>query len=335
MKKTLFKIAFIFFIGAVFTGMLKGQDTNSSTLILAGNKVNLGKVSYYALNGEFSWGYPKDNERTRQGIADCKKAGIRHFLWCGHAALSQECFDKDKRLTMPYCLVGPMRQQLEKMFAETARNASPGHYTSCSLDEMGWNNMYAGYGLYGPKKSAEMIPEGTPFYCNCEECQKAFRKETDMDLPEIGPSRLFKTNTTQVRRFILWRYETFARALAGFVAKAQETNPKGRTMLTLSLASSQSLERYPQGLAIDVIDAVSSLTLCKQPAFKTSVTFGVNGRTIRSRKMRFCFGQPFQRARCSSFFRAWCGSMNRQMRFPCPHCRFRVSSFLSEAIFQL
>ena len=123
-------------------------------------------------------------------------------------------------------------------------------------DEMAWNSGHISY-TFG-------IPQavGTKVYCDCEVCAQGAGGKAP-----VTASR-FLTDSPEARRFIEYRYQ----AVADVLKKAQENgkanDPNFLCYYTLNLREVGAMERYPSGVALDVLPQADVLLAT---IFQTSV----------------------------------------------------------------
>ena len=191
------------------------------------------------------WGPPAKSE-TYDAL---NKAGQFVFL-NGFAGPKKEFFEfegkKRSKMKVPFCFAGEWGQWWVQHIADGAAKRPPG-ICNVTTDEAAWNNGHIAYTFGIPQ------PVGTKFYCDCDVCRKAVGQ-----LPEITASR-FLADTPEARKFVNYRYKTTADTFRQAIEQARKADPNFMSYCTLNLREVLALERYPTGIALDMMPQVDIL----------------------------------------------------------------------------
>jgi len=184
------------------------------------------------------WGVPRASKWDQ-----LSRAGIFAFL-NGLERPPERFFEHEgkKRVKMkvPYCYSGEWgRWWVEHV----ERGAAKGHPGMVNIvpDEFAWTNGHVPYSFN------VRLPVGTPFYCDCPDCRRVAGK-----LPSVTASR-FLEDSAGARDYIRYRYEAVARVLRESLSRAKRADPSFLSYYTLNLREVQALERYPYGVALDML----------------------------------------------------------------------------------
>ncbi len=184
------------------------------------------------------WGVPREEKWD-----EISRAGVFVFL-NGLERPPREFFEyegkKRVRMKIPYCYSGEWGKW---WVGHVERGAVKDYPAAVNVvpDEFAWTNGHVPYSFN------VRLPVGTPFYCGCPDC-----KGGAGGLPEITASR-FLRDSPEARRYVQYRYETVARVLRESHERARRANPSFLSYYTLNLREVQALERYPYGVALDML----------------------------------------------------------------------------------
>ncbi|MBI2192309.1 MAG: hypothetical protein HYU36_10025 [Planctomycetes bacterium] len=208
------------------------------------------------LNAVFHWGLPAVGdpqfEAVVQQIEKLREKGVTVFVNAAFPYTSEPRFYAEgkigKQLAVPYDLLGRYADIWNERFAGVAARKVPAVINLAS-DEITWNNAHIGYTYYG----LNGIDDSLPYYPDAPPLRDEFRRRTGLEFPSLGPSRLLQANTPAHRQFLLLRYRVFAEAMARIQETAKKSDPQFQSSLMLNLAPVMGLERYPSGVALDVL----------------------------------------------------------------------------------
>jgi len=170
---------------------------------------------------------------------------------------------KEKALKYPYTFHGPIAE----LFLHRVRRAAAWKLPvihNFVPDEIYYANAHIPYTFGVP------VPEDDTYLCSSPEVRAAFSRETGLELPQVTRSRLLKRNTREARQFILFRYRTLADTLKQWQRVAREVNPEIKTYAMLNLRAVYGLERYPGGLALDLLGPDAGFDYIAATSFQCS-----------------------------------------------------------------
>ncbi len=175
-----------------------------------------------------------------------KLAEAKQFVLLGSlGSPKKEFFElegkKRVRMTTPYCWSNDFGAWWIQDVAEAAAKKYPAVYV-VTPDEFQWNNGIIPYLFHVPQ------PVGTKFYCDCDKC----RAGAGGKLPEITASR-FLANTPESRAYIAYRYKAVADAMKASLDEAKKADPNFLSYYCLNLKEVMNYERYPSGIALDML----------------------------------------------------------------------------------
>jgi len=183
-------------------------------------------------------------ELTRQ----CREKGISVFT--EDTPRGEPFTVKDEkgnwRLIQPLCVNGPFCRLWADKIASVCREFAPDSMGLCP-DEFYWSNSQLGY-------TCRVIPStNETFYCACSACTKEFCAKYGQEFLELGRSRILQENTPANRAFILFRYESVARAFREWMDRVKAENSNQNVCIVLSAVPQYALERYPSGICWDIL----------------------------------------------------------------------------------
>jgi hypothetical protein len=185
------------------------------------------------------WSAPPDRDGWEQ-LARAKQFVLLNSL----GPVKPEFFDfegkKPVRMTTPYC----WSNEFGTWWAEHVAHGAAKRYPAVvcvTPDEVAWNNGIVPYLFNVPQ------PAGVKFYCDCRRCAAAAG-----GLPEITSSR-FLDGSPASRQFIRYRYRTLANSIKASLDAAKKADPSFLSYYCLNLKEVMSLERYPSGVALDML----------------------------------------------------------------------------------
>lgn len=180
-------------------------------------------------------------------IKECRARGISVFMDGGARDQTFRRLGEDKKwqLINPSCYNGPYADAWEDYLVRMVKQFRF-DVMSLTTDEVYWANAQLRYTFRVSPGS------DVPFYCQCEHCKRGFREKCGFDLPKPSRSRILHDSAAS-RAFVLFRYESVARALARFDAVVRRANPGCKTGVVFSAVPVYALERYPSGICYDLI----------------------------------------------------------------------------------
>jgi len=146
--------------------------------------------------------------------------------------------------------------------------ATPGcHVLCCVSDEFTWHNAQLRYttGLSPPKD--------VPFYATDEGSKQRFKKETGMELPAFGRSRILEGKDPAERRYAILRYQWAEDSLRKWVQTIRETNKSVQVGAVLTSIPAFGLERYSSAMAWDLLGRESFVDVMTVTAFTTGYDY--------------------------------------------------------------
>ncbi len=200
---------------------------------------DLKTLAYVGANSCLLWGAPPKPDAWDQ-LARAKQFVLLNSL----GPVKQEFFEyegkKPVRMTTPYCWSNEFGAWWIEHVARGAAKKFPA-VVCVTPDEVAWNNGIVPYLFNVPQ------PVGTKFYCDCRRCAAGAG-----GLPEITASR-FLDDSEASRRFVRYRYRAFAAAMKASLDAAKKADPSFLSYYCLNLKDVMSLERYPSGIALDML----------------------------------------------------------------------------------
>ena len=180
-------------------------------------------------------------------IKECRARGISVFMDGGARDQTFRRLGEDKKwqLINPPCYNGPYADAWEDYLIRMVKQFRF-DVMSLTTDEVYWANAQTRY-TFRVSPSSDV-----PFYCQCKHCKRGFREKYGFDLPKPSRSRILQGSAAN-RAFILFRYESVAKALARFDAVVRRANPECKTGVVFSAVPVYALERYPSGICYDLI----------------------------------------------------------------------------------
>ena len=244
-------------------------------LILGVNGGSPEELAELGANAVFFWlpdGSP-DESRMKgflQTLDKYRAKGAKYFLINSVAPWGPEFFDErtedaanKKTLKYAYTFNGPIAE----LFLNRTRTAAGWRLPvihNFVPDEIYYANAHIPYTFRGP------LEAGDTYLCGSAEEREAFRTATGLDLPPLTRSRLLKQNTREARQFILFRYRTLADTLKQWQQAARDVNPQIETYTMLNLRAVYGLERYPGGLALDMLGPDAGFDYVSATSFQCS-----------------------------------------------------------------
>lgn len=224
--------------------------------IYRGLSAGQADVEEMHLNCVFHWGLPAVTDKAFPGtlslLEKFRDKGITVFVNAAFPYAAEPRFyapgKVGSQMGLDYDFLGPYGDIWNERYAEAAARNAPA-VINLTSDEITWNNAHIGYTFYGLKGVGDELP----YYCDSESCRAEFKKRSGLEFPKLGPSRLLKSNTPVHRQFILFRYRALAESLARFQETARKAHPDFQSSLMLNLAPVMGLERYPSGVALDML----------------------------------------------------------------------------------
>lgn len=137
------------------------------------------------------------------------------------------------------------------------------HFQVCVPDEFTWHNAQLRYTL------GVDPPEETAFYCADESTLERFRKESGMDLPAFRRSRVLDGKVPAERQYAALRYKWAAETIREWASSVRKANPKMGVAAVFSSMPAYGLERYPSGIAWDILGAGEFLDMVIVTAFQS------------------------------------------------------------------
>jgi hypothetical protein len=217
----------------------KAERVVASGLIRGVMTSDLKTLTYVGANSCLLWGAPTEPDGWEQ-LGRAKQFVLLNSL----GPVKQGFFDleagKPVRMTTPYCWSNEFGAWWIEHMAQGAAKKYPA-VVCVTPDEVAWNNGIVPYLFNVPQ------PVGTKFYCDCQRCAAGAG-----GLPAITASR-FLDDTEASRRFIRYRYRAFADAMKTSLDAARKADPSFLSYYCLNLKEVMSLERYPSGIALDML----------------------------------------------------------------------------------
>jgi len=227
---------------------------------------HLKQLTDYEANACIAFGHPKSATNL---ISAMRERGIlamedAHYRKCSEP-------DRIRDGWVPFCMKGEYQRSWLKGLRDYVRASDVDAYC-VTLDEVYWNNLFFGYG-FGRKYC-----EDQPVYTFSEDFRDGFRAwctnseaiyATAIRAPDTGRTRIIKDNTVGGRRFILYRYKAFAQAMRERIAIVKEVRPDALAYVIFSAVPTFALERYPSGIAWDVVGETARPDLMVATAFQT------------------------------------------------------------------
>lgn len=253
----------------------EGPFIMAEDLIIGVNSKLTDELTALGTNGVFFWipdGSPDEAamESFRQRVKEYREKGAKYFCINSVAPLSAEFFHEHldagvtrKRLKHAYSLNGPIAETFLQRVKTAAGWKLPVIYNLVP-DEIYYANAHIPYTFGVP-----LHPKET-YFCSSKEELAAFTKETGLNPPELTRSRRLKKNSREARQFILFRYRTLARTLKLWQRVARETFPEIETYSMLNLCGVYGLERYPSGLALDMLGPDAGFDYISATSFQCS-----------------------------------------------------------------
>lgn len=229
---------------------------------------NIKKLKAYKANAVIGFGLPSKGKKL---IEELSRKGVLVFEDSHSKHLRKDDLNKLRQGQYPFCMAGEYQEMWLRAIPSFVKESKTDVYC-VTLDEIYWNNLFFGYGL------DRKYCEDQPAYSYSEKFKKGYKDfcgkyekkyNLKLQLPQTGRSRILKDNTIASRCFIQYRYKVFAEAIRDRIEAVNKADPSALTCAIFSAVPVFAMERYPSGIAWDIVGQTAKPDIMIATAFQT------------------------------------------------------------------